>query len=188
MTPTERILEIVEAQPQLSVGDLVTQYSASQGVSIDEATRHVYHAWSRDEIGLAPVPKNSLTHYINSIHGIQLWTVLALYVLTFAADFVLPPAPPFRYLRHLTGVISVIILPGATLVDFLYPHGDDLEPLQRLIYSIGLSLALTTLIGLVLTYTSEGIQASTAVLSLALITTGITLLTIRRKYRAGKTR
>jgi hypothetical protein len=187
MTPPEKIPEIIEAQPPLTVGDLVTHYSESQGVPIDEAVKHVYQAWTQEEIRLEPAPKKNLVQYINSIHGIQLWAVVAFYALTLATNYILPQGPPFIYLRHLTGVLSVILLPGAALVDFLYPQGDDLEPIQRLIYSIGLSLTLTTLVGFVLHYTQEGIRASTAILSLALITTGITLLTIRRTYRAGKT-
>ncbi|MBC8223525.1 DUF1616 domain-containing protein [Candidatus Bathyarchaeota archaeon] len=187
MTPPEKLLEIIETQPQMTVGDLVTHYSNSHGVPIAEAAKHVYRAWTREEIRLEPVPKKNLVQYINSIHGFRLWTVVAFFSLTLATNFILPQGPPFIYLRYTTGVLSVVLLPGATLVDFLYPHGDDLEPIQRLIYSIGLSLALTTLIGFILNYTPEGIRASTAILSLALITTGITLLTIRRNYRAGKT-
>ncbi|MCW3989024.1 MAG: DUF1616 domain-containing protein [Candidatus Bathyarchaeota archaeon] len=187
MTPPEKILEIIEAQHQMTVGDLVTRYSESQGIPLDEATKHIFRAWTQEEIRLEPVPRRNLVQYIRSIHGVRLWAVAALFSLTLATNFILPQGPPFIYLRYLTGVLSVIFLPGAALVDFLYPHGDDLEPIQRLIYSIGLSLALTTLVGFVLHYTPEGIRASTAILSLALITTGITLLTIRRNYRAGKT-
>ncbi len=187
MHPPDKLLEIIEAQPQVTVGALAIRYSETQGVPIDEAAKHVYQAWSREEIRLEPSPKENLVQYINSIHGLQLWAVVALYALNLASNFILPQVSPFIYLRNITGVLSVVLLPGATLIYFLYPHANDLEPLQRLIYSIGLSLALTTLVGLVLNYTSEGIQASTAILSLALITIGLTLLTVRRNYLAGTT-
>jgi len=187
MSPPEKLLEIIEAQPQMTVGGLVTLYSESQGVPIEEAARHVFRAWTREDIRLEPIPSENLVQYIRSIQGVRLWAVVAFFALTLATNFILPQAPPFIYLRYLTGVLCVVLLPGAALVDFLFPHGDDLEPIQRLIYSIGLSLALTTLVGFVLHYTTEGIRASTAILSLAMITTGITLMTIRRNFRAGKT-
>ncbi len=185
MAKTDTLLDIIDAQPKLTVGDLVTRYSESHGVHIDEAARQVYRAWSQEKIRLEPVPKKGFFPYLNSVHGIRLWTVIAFFALTLSSIFLMPQSPPYLYLRHLTGTLSVILLPGAALVGLLYPHDEGIEPMQRLIYSIGLSLALTTLVGFMLNYTVEGIRTTTAILSLYVITIGLTLLTLYREYRAG---
>jgi len=184
MSKTDALLGLIESQPQMTVGDLVAQYSERHGVPRYEAARHIHQAWSQENIRLEPVPRKGFVPYLKSVHAIRLWTVISLFILTLISIYILPQSPPYLYLRHLTGTLSVILLPGAALVGILYPRDEDLEPLQRLIYSIGLSLALTTLVGFALNNTEQGVRASTAILSLYVITVGLTLLAVYKRYRA----
>lgn len=55
------------------------------------------------------------------------------------------------------GLIFVLFFPGYTLVAALFPKRDDLDGVQRLALSFGLSIAVVPLIGLVLNYTPWGI-------------------------------
>jgi uncharacterized membrane protein len=55
------------------------------------------------------------------------------------------------------GLIFVLFFPGYTLVAALFPKRDDLDGVQRLALSFGLSIAVVPLIGLVLNYTLWGI-------------------------------
>ncbi|MGC9119326.1 MAG: DUF1616 domain-containing protein, partial [Thermoproteus sp.] len=65
----------------------------------------------------------------------------------------------------------------------LYPRGDELSPLERLALSIGLSLAVVPLIGLLLNYTPFGIRLGPIVASLAAFTTAAVIYATYRKYR-----
>jgi uncharacterized membrane protein len=85
-------------------------------------------------------------------------------------------------MRYIFGSIIVLFLPGYSLVEALYPGEEDLTPLERLALSIGLSLAIVPLIGLVLNYTPWGIRLNPVLT--AITATTIMLLTISayRKY------
>ena len=97
-------------------------------------------------------------------------------------------SPPLVYARYVLGTIYVLYVPGATLIEALYPRGDELEPLERLALSIGLSLALVPLIGLVLNYTPWGIRLVPVTISLALTSWLLGLVALYRKYRYFKLR
>lgn len=55
------------------------------------------------------------------------------------------------------GLIFVLFFPGYTLVAALFPRRGDLDGVQRLALSFGLSIAVVPLIGLILNYTPWGI-------------------------------
>jgi uncharacterized membrane protein len=58
-----------------------------------------------------------------------------------------------------------------------------LESLERLALSIGLSLAIVPLIGLLLNYTPWGIRLTPITISLATFTEAMALIALARKYR-----
>jgi uncharacterized membrane protein len=73
-------------------------------------------------------------------------------------------------------------LPGAALIELLYPRRRDLRIFERLALSIGLSLALVPLVGLFLNYTPWGIRLIPITLSLMILTTVLALLAVSRKH------
>lgn len=94
--------------------------------------------------------------------------------------------PQLTVLRYFLGTLYVLYLPGYALVEVLYPERGSLKPLERLALSIGLSLAVVPLIGLVLNYTPWGIRLGPVIASLALFTLGISVVALVRKYKAQK--
>lgn len=78
----------------------------------------------------------------------------------------LPDSP----LRVVLGLPFVLFFPGYTLIAALYPRRVDLDGIERLALSLGLSLAVVPLIGLVLNYTPWGIRLTPIVVSLTLFT------------------
>jgi uncharacterized membrane protein len=70
------------------------------------------------------------------------------------------------------GLIFALFFPGYTLLAALFPKRDDLDGVQRLALSFGLSIAVVILIGVFLNYTPWGIRLYPVVVSLlALIIT-----------------
>jgi len=121
--------------------------------------------------------------YVLGPGGAWLWTVLGI-TAAVTALALYATDPPLLYLRYLLGTFYVLFLPGYVLVETLYPKGDELAPLERLALSIGLSLALVPLVGLVLNYTPFGIRLGPVVVSLAALTTALAIYATYRKYRA----
>ncbi|MEM2168491.1 MAG: DUF1616 domain-containing protein [Candidatus Bathyarchaeia archaeon] len=86
------------------------------------------------------------------------------------------------FMRYALGSIMVLFLPGYSLVEALYPSGGDLSPLERLALSIGLSLALVPLIGLILNYTPWGIRLNPIVAATTLLTIALLMVSAYRKF------
>jgi len=61
-------------------------------------------------------------------------------------------------LRIALGILLIIFFPGYTLLSAIFPKQTDLGNVERLALSLGLSIAIVPLIGLVLNYTPWGIE------------------------------
>jgi len=117
----------------------------------------------------------------------NLWFYLVLGSIsaTLASIYLLPSIYPFIIIRYLVGSIFVLFLPGFAVVQALYPVEGELNGLERLALSIGLSMAITPLVGLILNYTPWGIRLNPIVVALTVLTAFISLLgTYRRFNRA----
>jgi uncharacterized membrane protein len=64
----------------------------------------------------------------------------------------------------------VLFLPGYALIAALFPRKDDLDGIERVALSFGLSIAVVPLIGLGLNYTPWGIRLTPVVISLVFFT------------------
>lgn len=79
-----------------------------------------------------------------------------LLVIVFFSDF----------LRIILGLPFALFLPGYLLLAVLFPEKDELDGLARIALSIGLSIIIVPLIGLLLNYLSLGVRLLTMILSL----------------------
>lgn len=61
-------------------------------------------------------------------------------------------------LRVITGIVSVIFIPGYTFVSALFPDKKEIDGIERIALSFGTSIAITPLLGLSLNYTPFGIK------------------------------
>ena len=107
----------------------------------------------------------------------DLQLIIGLSVLQIFAVTFLPDTP----IRTLIGVPLVLFFPGYVLVCALYPKKKDLEIVERVALSIGLSLAVVPLIGLVLNYTPWGIRLYPVLFSLFLFTLSMSMATTYRR-------
>jgi uncharacterized membrane protein len=80
------------------------------------------------------------------------------------------------------GSLFTLFLPGYSLIEVLYPREDELSPLERLALSLGLSLALVPLVGLLLNYTPWGIRLDPVMAALSMLTLALLLVSAYRKY------
>jgi uncharacterized membrane protein len=71
-------------------------------------------------------------------------------------------------LRIVLGFLFAIFFPGYTLLSALFPRRDTLRGLERIALSLGLSIAIVPLIGLVLNYTPWGIRPYPIIISITL--------------------
>ncbi len=95
----------------------------------------------------APIPKNrmEINHFPKDLD-------LALVILftLLCIPFVLIPPLNETPVRILFGLPVVLFLPGYSLITALFPGKDDLDGIERIALSFGLSIAITPLLGLAL--------------------------------------
>jgi len=165
------------------IPELVEKLVRDKGLKYRDAARMVYVLWKRGALELSePKPPSSLMRYALSLRSLWFWAITALVALTTFIVFY-AVALPLIYMRYVLGSIFVLYLPGSMLIEALYPRSEDLESPERLALSIGLSLAVVPLIGLLLNYTPWGIRLTPIVTSLATFTETMAVLALVRKYR-----
>ncbi|MGP8024374.1 MAG: DUF1616 domain-containing protein [Methanobacterium sp.] len=103
--------------------------------------------------------------------GFYAWDlVLILFVTIITVMFILTPFLSVTIPRTILGLFLIIFIPGYALTAVLFPKTGDLKSLERLIVSVGLSIAITPIIGLILNYTTYGIQLNSILLLLSSLT------------------
>lgn len=153
-----------------------------------EVLREVWRDVREGRIRLEdPDPPPTFVSYVLRLdHSLWFWTSLTLMVLTCVLVYVTDYLPMLLPLRYVLGTMYVLFLPGYSLVEVLYPRERDLTPLERLALSVGLSLAVIPLIGLLLNYTPWGIRLSPVIVSSTLFTSAMLTIALYRKYLISK--
>ncbi len=97
---------------------------------------------------------------------------LALVILftLLCTPFALIPPLNESPIRIILGLPLVLFLPGYSLIAALFPRKDDLDGIERIALSFGLSIAITPLLGLALNYTPFGIRLSPILIVLTVFT------------------
>lgn len=109
--------------------------------------------------------------------------VVGLVVLT--AFFTLLSPLDDSPVRIVIGIPIVLFLPGYALVAALFPRKDDLDGIERVALSFGLSIAVVPLIGFFLNYTLWGIRLLPILLSLSVFTLVMVVIAIYRRRSIG---
>ena len=98
---------------------------------------------------------------------------------------------PMELPKNALGVIFVLWLPGYTFIKALFPihlptktSTENLDTIERIALSLGMSLALVPIIGLLLNYTPWGIRLTPIVLSLLALTIVFATAAIIRENQA----
>ena len=181
--PLKSMLKIVKKNRKARVGRVIEEAVTRLRVERYEAARLIYRLKDLGYIRfIDPNPPRSLLKYFFSSHVVWFWLLVGSVMMTFFLIYLTPQKPPFTYLRYGFGSLFVLYLPGAALIELLYPKPKDLSQLERLALSIGLSLALVPLVGLILNYTPWGIRLTPIFTSLSLLTLGLASGAVARKY------
>jgi hypothetical protein len=168
----QRILDSVATHKCYSVNDLVVelQHTYSKSLSIEEIQNAVRKLESEKKIMLLrPGTKGHFFHYIlRSYNGLSLWLTTAATCLIMAIVFLLPNIEPWSYMRMITGVVFVLFIPGNALVQLLFAHR-NMEQTEQMVLSVGLSIALISIIGLMLKYILLALTVESAVISIGML-------------------
>ena len=175
-----RILEKSSAK-DISLKRLVRDLSAELGYKQDKIIAKVIRLQTNNMILVRErVPYGRFMDYLLSPISLWFWELSVATVVSLGLVFA--SSGLALYLRYVFGSLLVLFLPGYSLVGFIYFKKDDLDYLTRISVSFVMSLAITTLVGLVLNFTPFGITLLAVALSITGVTVGLLFLTALRKY------
>jgi len=188
----ENIIELVKKKKPESVKELI--YSLNQDLKLDEKVL-LEHVLRLEAKGLIKVEKRSLhsmpaSFYLKSFDAFWYWLTIAtgittvVAVLTISQNFY-----PWAYLRNFLGAIFIFFLPGYSVVKAIFPFesavsrtSKEIETILRIGLSIGLSIALVSIVGLFLYYSPWGLQLTAIVLSIFTITVIFATAAVARNF------
>lgn len=180
------IIHIVNSKHPKTVGQLVELVHKKHPLPQQEIVDHILDLQNQGKLDLkentafVPVMFNS---YLLSSHAQWYWIIIAIAIATAVAVIAIPEnAYPIIYARHLLGSIFVLLLPGYSLLRVLFPT-KELDNIERVVLSIGISLALVSLTGLVLNYTPYGVRTGPVTLSILALTTVFATTALVREHR-----
>jgi len=151
-------------------------------IESSKASKILFYLWKNKEIKMMETnPPTTISGFLFSSRTVWFWfsniLILASLVVTL-----IPTRTP-SYLRYILGSVFVLFLSGYNLIEALYPRGDDLEAITRLTLSIVSSMAMITITGFILNYTPFAIRLEPIMITLALLTWGLAIFALSRKYR-----
>jgi len=188
----QHILELVKKENPENVEQLRKLAKEKLSLTDEEALKHITQLINREKIKLKEPPQptpQSLSAYIRSSEAYWFWTTTSLAIATAITVFTVPEdAYPIVYIRYVLGSIFVLWLPGFTLIKALFPSKKEMDTIERAALSIGLSLAIVPIVGLLLNFTPCGIRLTPITLSLTALTLTFATAALLRENETRKKR
>jgi hypothetical protein len=198
----EQIIQTVEKAKPENVQELIDQVQTLSSRSKKEILDRTMRLQREEKIRLkthqTPTPEK-LSSYLGSSHARWYWISMALTIATAIVVFTVPEnAFPLVYTRYVLGLIFVLWLPGYTFIKALFPQNlpfahalarsldtseKSLDAIERIALSLGMSLALVPIVGLLLNYTPWRLGLTPIVLGLLALTTIFATAAIIREHK-----
>jgi putative Mn2+ efflux pump MntP len=136
-------------------------------------------------------PPSDFRKFLMSSKASWFWAAIGFVIVTSATVLLVPEdSYPLVFIRYILGGVLVLFLPGYMFILALYPANlplktlkERFENVERFALSIGMSLALVTLVGLLLNYTPWGIRLTPIVISLTILTIAFALAATAREHQ-----
>ena len=193
---SQAIIEIMREKKPETVANLISLVK-ERGHSEPEILESIMKLQNTHKIKLTKQPalaSPELTSQLKtaSVLAQPLWfwlTVAVTIVTAILVSTVPDELYPWVYARYALGTVFVLWLPGYTLIKALFPEEPhveasqrSLDPIERMALSIGLSLAITPIIGLLLNYTPWGIRLTPVTLGLLAFTLTSATVAVAREH------
>ena len=194
---TRVILKVINEKKPQSVKQLAKMLKESLDLAEEEIIESVLKLQAEGVIKLEnqALQSRSLATYLKTGEAFWFWVTIAAGAITAAMVFTISESVyPWIYARNVLGVIFVLFLPGYAFIKAFFPINvpvktsmGSLEAIERIALSIGMSITLVSIYGLLLYYSPWGLDLTTIVLGLLAFTSVFATAAVIREYQAKKT-
>ena len=193
MKTRQLILQLLEKEKPERVETLVELVQQKAPLSEEKIVDIILGLQNEGKVRFAETvtSTSSLPAYLRSGKAYWYWITIILAATTAIVVFTVPEdAYPLVYARYLLGSIFVLWMPGYTFIKSLFPtkvpirtSSPELDNVERMALSIGMSLVLVPIVGLLLNYAPWGIQSTSVTISLLLLAFTFATVAVIREFQ-----
>lgn len=110
------------------------------------------------------------------------WDIFSMVILTILLIIIIYVFPE-SLIRTIVGLPFLLFFPGYLAIAALFPAREDLDDIERVALSFGLSIAITPLIGFGLNYTPFGIRLTPILLSVSAFIIIVAIVALYRRQQ-----
>jgi len=167
----KELVQLVQEQADATLEDIekeVKNLHRKGLVALEEPTHH----------------KEKFRTFLSPRNSRWFWILISASILSFISILFIPETgTPLSYIRYIFAFVFVAFLPGYCLTETLFPREDALDIIERFTFSIGLSFAVTALVGLFLSFTPISLTLATALPALGSLVIALAVVALIRKYK-----
>lgn len=188
------IIDIIRTEHPENVQQLISLIQKTQFLSEKEIADVLIDLESEDQLNFGKNEQSTPTdfkNYVSSQNAHWFWVTILLAIATTITVFVPATFLPILFLRYGFGVLFLSFLPGYAFIRILFVKkpaapSNLTESVERVAYSIAVSLVLVPLVALLLNYTSWGITLGPVMLILLGITIAFSIIALGWEYHLLK--
>lgn len=179
------VLDVLDTKHPDTVKELILLVQEQVDASSETIQQHIKNLHKQGLVSLEDQQEHkTFFSFISPKPSLWFWIIIAVSALSFVLVVMIPETEqPLSYVRYTFGFVLVAFLPGYCLTETLFPKKQTLDIIERVTFSIGLSFALTALVGLFLSFTPFGLTLATALPSLSGLVFVLAVVALFRKYR-----
>jgi len=176
------VIDAIHKQRCRKIGDVVkTLQKYDRTITFEEVRDAIYQLKKEEEIEV--FESNTEVSFLNYIKNISesfpFWLTVLISSIMLITIYLLPQT--LTSFRIVVGGILVFLIPGYASIQLLFP-AKDMEITQQVVLSVGLSLAIVPLIGLLLNYSPWGLRLEPVMVSLSTFGVGLSLAGAYRRF------
>ena len=184
----QELIKLVKEKNPTNVKELIQLIQLERpNVSDQQIRERILKLENQEKITLkkpSTSPSPIFSTYLTSSDARWYWITILLAIITTIAVFIIQQdSSQLMYVRNILGAVFVLFLPGYSFIKALFPE-KELDNIERIALSIGMSLALVPITGLVLNYTPLGIRVTPITLSLLALTAIFATIAIIREQQS----
>jgi hypothetical protein len=191
----EKILQMTKQEKPKSVNQLIGLLEERLHFTEDQALNKILELQEKGKIKFETNPTeapSNLSSYMRTNQAFWYWITIALAALTLFVVLLIPEdLAPWSLIRNILGAVFVLWLPGYAFIKTLFPvqvpiklATENLDTIERIVLSLGMSIALVPFVGLVLNFTPWGVRLTPIVLSLFILTLVFATVAVIREHQS----
>ncbi len=179
----QEILSLVRNNGCVTINELVNKLSRKFNAPNYLIAYRAWVLWKKGLINLSSfnARTSSVINYVFSLEALWFW--VSLVITYMALVFIYINNPIVAYVRYFVGTAFVTFILGYSVVEFAYPRGDEIKPIERFVLSLGLSLVIMPIVGTVLAYMPFRYTTVSVSVTLTLLATVMLVLAAIKKAR-----